>query len=197
MNLWLENCINLIIYGILQILDEEGNALGPNQQGEIYFKQQAHFLGYYGEPEKSKEAFKDGWVATGDLGYFDDEGFIFVTERIKDMLKTWIQCSSGELEAIINEIEGVHASAVVGVVHESGLDIVYAFVIKNPDNSNLTEEFIEQYVADRVHEHKRLTGGVHFVEKIPRTPTGKVRKTELREMAKKIHEANQKIENVI
>lgn len=71
----------------MKIIDDDGNNLGPNQQGEICFQTKVCFLGYFDEPEKTKDAIQDGWVYSGDIGYFDEDGFLFIVDRKKDMLK--------------------------------------------------------------------------------------------------------------
>lgn len=82
---------------------------------------------------------------------------------------------------------------MIGVFDQSeGIDMVHAFVIKKSE-SNLDSEYIENFIAERVHEAKKLTGGVHFVDEFPTNPSGKVKKVELRNLAKKISEANSKV----
>lgn len=71
----------------VKIIDEAGRSLGPNQQGEVCFQTPVKFLGYFADPEKTAEAFIGDWVLSGDVGYFDDDGFLFIIDRKKDMLK--------------------------------------------------------------------------------------------------------------
>lgn len=71
----------------IKIVDDAGNNLGPNQHGEVCFKTPVIFSGYFGDPEKAAEAVNDGWVYSGDIGYFDDDGFLFIVERKKDLIK--------------------------------------------------------------------------------------------------------------
>lgn len=145
------------------------------------------FDGYFNDPELTKSAFDlEGWCYTGDVGYFDDDGAIFVVDRVKHMLKfSHIIITPLEIESIINEIEGVISSCVVGV-YEEGNDIIFAFVIKD-EKVELSEKFIENYVNEKVIDVKRIRGGVHFVKEFPLTPTGKVKNRELRETAEKIY----------
>ena len=93
-----------------------------------------------------------------------------------------------ELETIINEIDGVIQSCVVGVFDENLFyDVIYAFVIKDVEDVNLTEEFVMNYVNGKVIDAKRITGGVYFVEKFPLTPSGKVLNRELKKIAADMH----------
>lgn len=71
----------------VKIIDEAERNLGPNQQGEICYKTEVTFSGYFDDPEKTVETIKDNWVYSGDVGYFDDDGFLFIVDRMKDMLK--------------------------------------------------------------------------------------------------------------
>jgi 4-coumarate--CoA ligase len=172
--------------------------LDNNQQGEICIKNTSEFLGYISEPEKSKEAFDGEWFKTGDIGYFDDDGYIYIIERKKELLKyQGFQVTPTELEGIINEIKGVVSSCVVGVFDAvNSNDIIHAFVIPH-ESSGLTEEFIHEHVNGKVIDQKRLRGGVHFVKTFPLLLTGKV---DRRQMKKKIAEMstvlpNEKIQN--
>lgn len=101
------------------------------------------------------------------------------------MLRNIVAFTSQEIEEIINEIDGVIASDVVGVF-DDGIDLVYAFVIIDP-SKNLTEDEIKKFVSDRVIEQKRIKG-LKFLKKFPMTATGKVDKRELKKIAKIMHE---------
>lgn len=190
----------------IKIIDEAENKLGPNEQGEICFKTLVLFLGYFNDLEKTRETVKDGWVHSGDIGYFDDDGFLFIVDRKKDLLKfnnyqvrsvclkyslntmKIQQVYPSELESIINQIHGVVDSCVVGVFEENkGNDLIYAFVVKDPTRSHLTEEFIKDYVESKVIDAKKLRGGVHFLSVFPMTPSGKIQRTVIKEIAQKMH----------
>ncbi|KAG5669209.1 hypothetical protein PVAND_017102 [Polypedilum vanderplanki] len=169
----------------IKIVDENGNSLDRNQQGEIYVKWSVPFLGYLHEPEKTKEVYDGEWFKTGDIGYFDDEDFLYIIDRKKEIIKNQgIITAPSELEAIINEIDGVMSSCVVGILEEySGDDIIHAFVIVE-ESSGLTENFILNYVNSKVIEQKKLRGGVHFIEKFPLTASKKIHRMKIKEMAK-------------
>jgi acyl-coenzyme A synthetase/AMP-(fatty) acid ligase len=144
--------------------------------------------GYFDDPVKFADAIVDGWILTGDLGYFDDDEYLFVLDRIKYLLKSLtLHFTPLELETIINEIEGVIESSVVGVFDE-GNDVVYAFVTKSKDNQMLKTEDVKNYINLKVNKEKNVREVV-FIDNFPRTPSGKVRKDFLKEMARKIHES--------
>ncbi|KAG5669211.1 hypothetical protein PVAND_017104 [Polypedilum vanderplanki] len=161
----------------IKIVDDDGNALDNFQQGEICVKHEVPFAGYIDDLEKTKEAYDGEWFKTGDIGYFDDEGFLYFIERQKDLIKyEGIKTAPSELEAIINEIDGVVSSCVVGVHKEnSENDIIHAFVIVD-ESINLTEIQIENFFNSKVIEQRKLRGGVHFVKKFPLLLSGKINK---------------------
>jgi len=177
----------LIFSHFLKIVDPDGNSLEPNESGEIYSKIPVHFSGYIAHPEKTAEAFDGDWFKTGDIGYFDDEQFLFVTGRTKELLKfNGFQVTPSEIEAIIDEIEGITSSCVAGVPESnSGNDIIHAFVILKESNS-LSEEFIIKYVNDKVIDPKRIRGGVHIVDSFPLGATGKVDRKKIKEMTQNL-----------
>lgn len=152
-------------------------------------------MDYYSEPELySQTVLSNGFIRSGDIGYFDDEGYFFIVERLKNLLKVQgIHFTTTDIEEIINEVEGVDQSCVVGILAgDDGNDIVYAFVIKDPDSVDLSEKNIIDYVSSKVIEQKRINGGVEFVTEFPLTATGKIKTVELKRMANEIHEMKMK-----
>lgn len=144
------------------------------------------FGGYFDSPGKALEVIKDGWFHTADYGYFDDEGFLFVLDRKVNLIRyLGVHFSPLDIEEVIDRMEGVIASAVVRVT-ELCNDYIYAFVIKKPD-SVLSAQDVVEYVNSRVSDYKHLRGGAYFVDKFPMTPSGKVRRQDLREIAEQIH----------
>ncbi|KAG5669208.1 hypothetical protein PVAND_017101 [Polypedilum vanderplanki] len=171
----------------IKIVDENGNSLDYNQQGEICIKRSVPFLGYLDEPEKTKEAYDGEWFKTGDIGYFDDEDFFYIIDRKKEILiYQGFLTTPSELEAIINEIDGVMSSCVVGVHQESiASDIIYVFVIVDK-TKNLTVAQIENFFNLKVKKQRQLQGGVHFLENFPLTASEKVNRMKIKEMAKEL-----------
>lgn len=172
----------------LKIFDDEGKQLGPNQIGEIQVKTKVFFSGYFEEPEKTAEKLVDGWFKTEDMGYFDDDGFLFIVDRKKTIM--WYDCNSvypSKVEAIIDSVEGVRISCVVGIADESGSDIIFAIVEKDPNVANLNEADILKFVNGQVTDAEQLRGGVHFIDHIPFTPTGKIKRHEVQKFADEIY----------
>jgi 4-coumarate--CoA ligase len=145
-------------------------------------------LEYFNEPEKTQDSFdENGWFHTGDLGYFDDDGFLFISGRKKEMLKyNNYQIAPSEIEEIIDALEGIEGSCVVGVLDEkTGNDLIFAFVKKN-SKSNLSVNEILNFVNSKVIDAKQIRGGIHFVDSFPMTPSGKLKKMEMKKIAEKM-----------
>lgn len=164
--------------------------MGSNEIGEMYYKTPVPFSAYFGDPEIYANSFDaNGFVKSGDVGYVDDEGRLYILDRIKHMIKSQsgIKVTPVEIEEVINEIDGVMFSCVVGVFDDNLFyDKIYAFVIKDKMYEEVTEEFVKNYVNEKVSITKRIDGGVIFVDKFPQTPFGKVLNRELKKIAEKI-----------
>uniref|UniRef100_A0A336L8I2 CSON004688 protein n=1 Tax=Culicoides sonorensis TaxID=179676 RepID=A0A336L8I2_CULSO len=173
----------------VRITDPNGNSLNPNEIGEIQFLTKYRFLGYYNNEEATKDALlADGWFRTGDLGYFDDRGYLFVVGRDKDTIKFMgHQISPNEIENLILEIQGVLMCCVVGIPDELYGDLPAAAVIKMP-GIDLNENDIKEKVSNHLSDFKQLRGGVYFIENFPRTVSGKIKVREIREIVIKLYE---------
>jgi 4-coumarate--CoA ligase len=171
------------------IIDDNDQRLGPNQTGEICFTGKIPFCGYFEDDEKTREAiYEKVFFRSGDLGYFDEDGFLFISGRKKEMLKyNNYQISASELEELIETLEEIESSCVVGVLDENtGNDTIYAFVKKIP-NMNIQENDILNFVNSKVIDAKQIRGGIHFVDSFPMTPSGKIKKVEMKKLAMKIN----------
>jgi 4-coumarate--CoA ligase len=174
----------------LQIIDDDGNALDTNEIGEIYLLTAVRFLGYANNLEETRNAFdKEGWFKTGDLGYINDEGDIFVVDRKKDMIKYLnYQVAPSELENFIISIDGVLAVCVVGIPDMLCGDLAVAVIVKDI-NSELTEQDIIEEVSRNFPPFKRLHGGAYFMDGMPLTPSGKIKKREVRKLAARMYKS--------
>lgn len=159
----------------LKILSEQGNNVGPNEVGEICVKSGKYWAGYYGNPEDTQKIRdSDLWFHTGDLGYMDDDGFLYIVERKKDMLKYQnIMYYPHEIEEVISQMPGVSEVCVFGVWDPINGDEAVAAVVKK-----LGSEIHAQDVVDYVREHidtnyKQLHGGAIIVDELRRSPNGK------------------------
>lgn len=149
------------------------------------------FSGYFGDSEGYSAVFDfEGFARTGDVGYFDEKGQIYITDRIQHMLRVkGFKFMPLEIEKVINEIDGVKMSCVVGVFDNELLyDIIYAFVINDKAKQELTEDYVAENVNGKLDDVKKITGKVRFVDLIPLTPSGKVLYREMKKIAAEIHE---------
>ncbi|XP_061401867.1 luciferin 4-monooxygenase-like [Musca vetustissima] len=171
----------------LRIIDEEGRSLGPNQTGEILVRlPNCSWAGYYGNPIETQKMMDSlGWYHTGDLGYVDEEGYLYIVDRIKDILKyNRMQYWPGEIENTIRELPDVADCCVVGIYNERYGDVAGALVMKK-SGSPLTTEQVVEHVRNRLREpQKQLHHGAFFVEKLPQNINGKILKREAREILK-------------
>ncbi|KAG5308557.1 LUCI monooxygenase, partial [Pseudoatta argentina] len=164
---------------------ETDKALGPNCEGELCFKGDLIMKGYYNDEESTRATIdKDGWLHTGDVGYYDEDGYFYIVDRIKELIKyKGYQVPPAELEAILLTFPGVQDAAVIGVPNDKTGELPMAFIVKE-ENSNICEKDIIQYVNERVSNPKRLRGGIRFVDSIPKTPSGKILRRVLRDRLK-------------
>ncbi|XP_062548682.1 uncharacterized protein LOC134213551 [Armigeres subalbatus] len=167
-----------------KVVDENGKAVGPREQGELLLKTSIPFMGYYNDEEANRELMtEDGWIRTGDIGYLDEEAFVYLIDRKKDVIKyRGYQMSPIDLEAIVEKIEGVQQVCVVGVPEMDGTSDLATAVIVRRNGSTLTEEEVVKQVEEQVSDHKRLRGGVFFWEELPLSSTGKVLRRDVKQL---------------
>uniref|UniRef100_A0A147BFU3 Putative acyl-coa synthetase n=2 Tax=Ixodes ricinus TaxID=34613 RepID=A0A147BFU3_IXORI len=141
--------------------------------------------GYYGRPEETAQFMDaDGWCRSGDVAYYDEEGKVYFVERLKEMIRCMDnQVVPGEIEDLLmKHHDGIREVAVVGLPHQEYGEVAAAFVVlKNSHNERKKEieEELKSIVAGSCAVHKHLYGGVHFVDSLPKTETGKVQKKAL------------------
>lgn len=165
-------------YTSMRIVDPDGKDVPYGQVGEILIAGPSVMKGYYKDPEATAAVLKDGWLYTGDLGRFDEEGYLYVVGRAKDMIIRGGQnVYPQEIEDVISQIEGVDSCCVVGVPHEAWGQEILA-VIQPMQGKTLAETVVQDSCRERLAPYKcpRL---VRFVESFPRTATGKIKKNEV------------------
>ncbi|TVT96947.1 hypothetical protein EJB05_57831, partial [Eragrostis curvula] len=137
---------------------------------------------YIGGDETNIHVFdSDGWLKTGDLCYIDDDGFLYVVERLKELIKyKAYQVAPAELEDVLHLIPGVLDAAVVPYPDQEAGELPMAFVVKQKE-SNLSEDQIMEFVGKQVAPHKKIRKVV-FLESIPRLASGKLLRRELRNL---------------
>lgn len=165
---------------------ETGECLGPYEQGELQFKSKCLMKGYIGNEAATKNTIDaDGWLHTGDIGYYDRNGEWYIVDRIKELIKyKAYQVPPAEIEAVLLTNEKIKDAGVIGMPDELAGECAMAFIVKQP-NVELTEKEVIDFVAKRVSPPKRLHGGVQIISEIPKNPSGKILRRKLREIVQK------------
>lgn len=163
----------------IAILDEEGREVGFNQSGELVIKGPQVMYGYWHNPTETQKVFtKDGWLLTGDIASVDEQGFVRILERKKDMiLVSGFNVYPNEIEDVLARLQGVKEVAIIGVPDEGSGEVVKAYIVK--EDPDLTVSDVLRYC------HKNLTGYkipkyVEFTEELPKSNVGKILRRALR-----------------
>ncbi|MFJ5277109.1 4-coumarate--CoA ligase family protein [Streptomyces parvulus] len=162
-------------------LTDPGKDLGVGEAGEILIRGPQIMKGYLGRPDATAAMIdEDGWLHTGDVGHADADGWLFVVDRVKELIKyKGFQVAPAELEALLLTHPGIADAAVVGTHDDDGNEVPHAHVVRRPDAPGLTEGEIMMYVAERVAPYKRVRR-VTFLDAVPRAASGKILRRELR-----------------
>lgn len=168
---------------IVDLDNSNSNGLEPNETGELWVRGPNVMKGYFKNEEATKAMItEDNWLRTGDIGHFDEMGLFYISDRMKELIKVNAnQVAPAELEAILRQHPDVLDAVVIGIPHRKYGEVPKAFVVRR-SNSKVTEESIQEFVAKQVIKYKQITGGVEFVEQIPKTATGKILRREVRKM---------------
>ncbi len=165
----------------VKIVDLDDNELPAGEQGEIVVKGPNIMLGYYKRPEETEETLCGGWLHTGDVGYLDEEGYLFITDRIKDMIiKGGYNIYPSEIEGYLEEHPAVAEVSVIGIADEKYGEEIMAFIVRMPEQASSEEEIIE-FAKSRMTPFK-APSKVKFVDGLPKSLVGKVLKKELRKL---------------
>jgi long-chain acyl-CoA synthetase len=164
----------------LEVRDPSGSPVPIGETGEIWFKGPHLIRGYWNRPEATAETIVDGWLRSGDLGKVDEDGFVYVMDRVKDMvIRAGENVYCAEVEAAIYEHPAVYEAAVFGIPHERLGEEVAAVVMPRP-GTELTEEELTAHLRDRIASFKIPSRMAFSTEQLPRNPAGKMLKRELR-----------------
>jgi len=167
------------LYLELDIWDEGGAAVPAGQPGEIVLRGPKVFKGYWRDPDATDTAFAGGWFHTGDIGVLDDDGYLFIVDRLKDMIVSGGEnIASSEVERVLYEHESVVEAAVVGRPDERWGEVPVAHVVLKSGATTTPEELIAHCRA-RLAKFK-VPKDVTFIDALPRNPSGKILKRELR-----------------
>jgi long-chain acyl-CoA synthetase len=165
----------------IKIIDDEGNEVPTGERGEICFRGANLIRGYWNKPEATAETIQDGWLRSGDIGYVDEDGFVFVADRAKDMvIRAGENIYCAEVESAVYEHPSVFEAAVFGLPHERlGEEVAVAVMAKRDTSIDPGE--LQRFVAERVAKFKVPSHVFVFEEQLPRNASGKILKRDVRE----------------
>ncbi len=164
----------------VKILDEEDQEVPPNTWGEICIKGPGVMLGYWNRPDETARALRNGWLHSGDIGLMDEEGYIFIVDRVKDMInaagfKVW----PAEVEQFLYKHADIKELAVFGIPHPQKGEVVKAAVVLK-EGAAVTGEEIIDYCREHLANYK-VPAVIDLVDELPKSATGKILKRVLRE----------------
>ena len=177
-----ERCVGTpFAHTFVKLTDDDFNEVGPEEPGELWVKSPSAFNGYWNMPAATAEAFHEGWITVGDVAKRDDEGFVYIVDRKKDMVITGgVNVYPREIEELLFTHPAVNDVAVIGVPDEKWGERLKAFVVLRA-GQRLDVEGIEQFCEKKLSRYK-IPKDMASVDSLPRNANGKVLKTELRKL---------------
>jgi len=152
-------------------------SLDKGENGEVLVRGPQVMKGYYNNEKATNETIVDGWLCTGDIGHYDDDGYLVIVDRIKELIKVkGLQVAPAELESLLLTHHAIADAAVIGQPDDRLGEAPVAFIVLKPNYKpldNLTTE-IHAFISDRVAPYKRLVGGIHYRKEIPKAASGKI-----------------------
>ncbi|XP_075232458.1 uncharacterized protein LOC142330877 [Lycorma delicatula] len=167
-----------------KVIDDNGKSVGFDKTGEICVYGPQVMKEYLNKPEATAETVdKDGWLHTGDVGYYDKDGLFYIMDRKKELIKVkGFQVAPAELEDLLKSHPKVADAAVIGVPDERAGEVPVAYVIPKPGKEKVQSDDVKKYIAEKVAHYKQLSSVV-FTDTIPKSASGKI----LRRMLKETH----------
>jgi fatty-acyl-CoA synthase len=163
----------------VKIVDPEGRTLPPREVGEIWVSGPNVITEYWRRPEATAETIVDGWFRSGDLGWFDEDGYIYISDRLKDMIISGGEnIYSAEVEAAIMQIPEISGVALIGVPDDKWGEVPLAVATREHETA-VTADDVIGHLQGRLAKYK-IPRDVVFVDELPRTASGKIRKADLR-----------------
>jgi fatty-acyl-CoA synthase/long-chain acyl-CoA synthetase len=167
----------------IRLYDEDGNVVtgtGPDATGELYVRSPSVFADYYKQHDKFEEDHRDGFQTVGDIAYRDDEGFIYICDRKKDMIISGgMNIYPAEIEAALEQHPDVYEAAVFGIPSEEWGESVHAVVVKRPESA-LDDDAITAFAREHLAGYK-VPRSIAWMDELPKTGSGKILKRELRQ----------------
>ena len=155
----------------------------PGENGELLIRGPQVMKGYLNAPDKTAECLDaDGWLSTGDIARADEDGYLYIMDRLKELIKyKGFQVAPAELEDVLSSHEDVVDAVVIPVLDDEAGELPRAYVVPR-EGSEIQESDLTQFVAERVAPHKKLRGGIFFTSSVPKTASGKILRRELDRM---------------
>ncbi|KAK7502850.1 hypothetical protein BaRGS_00005799 [Batillaria attramentaria] len=169
-----------------KIVDPEtGRSLGVDQTGELYMRGPMTMMGYHKNPEATRQTIdRDGWIHTGDMARIDADGYLYIVDRLKELIKyKGEQVAPAVLEDLLMAHPELSDVCVIGLPDPVAGELPRAYVVRTP-GSKVTEQEVKDFVAKQVPSYMQLRGGVEFRETIPKSPSGKILRRLLRDELK-------------
>jgi acyl-CoA synthetase (AMP-forming)/AMP-acid ligase II len=168
----------------VRVVDDNDNDIKPGELGEIIVKGPNVMQGYWKRPKETEEALRGGWLRTGDVGTIDEEGYIYVVDRKKDLVISGGEnISPHEVEDVLYKHPAIKECSVIGVAHEKWGEQVMAVVVL-VEGKKATEQELIRYCIEHLAKYK-CPKSITFIDSLPKDPVGKVQKRILREMFSK------------
>jgi len=170
------------LWGVeIKIIDEAGNDVPTGDVGEIATRSVKNMISYYNKPEATTKTInEDGWLRTGDAGYLDEDGYLYIHDRVKDMIISGGEnIYPAEVENAIYSHDGVAHVAVIGVPNEKWGEAVMAYVVRKDGHDKLSSEDVIEYARSKIARYK-CPKSVEFIDALPRNASGKVLRKDLR-----------------
>jgi fatty-acyl-CoA synthase len=175
----LKSCGTPCLLTEVRLIDDNGIDVKPLELGEIIVKSPAMMVGYYQRPELTQETIRDGWLYSGDIGMWDERGYLYILDRKKDMIISGgMNVYSSEVERVVNQHPAVALSACIGVPHPDWGEAVCVIVTQR-EGFSCTEEEIIRFCKQNTSKYM-VPKYVYFLDSLPLTPIGKVDKKELK-----------------
>ena len=167
----------------IRVFNDQGNELPVGEVGEVVVRGTNVMLGYWGKPELTKDVIVDGWLHTGDGGYIDDQGRLYIVDRVKDMVISGGEnVYSSEVETIVSQYPGIAQCAVIGIPSDEWGESVHAVLVSSPDSgtpSSLTVSDLRKFCKQHIAGYK-CPRSFEFMDSLPISAAGKILKTQLR-----------------
>ncbi len=163
----------------LRVVDEDDNDVPVGEVGEVIIQSDNNMKGYWNRPEATAESIKNGWFYSGDIGYFDDEGYLYIHDRVKDMIVSGGEnIYPAEVENALVSHPSISDAAVIGIPDDRWGEATKAFIVQ-AEGEKLSEDEVISYVRTQIAGYK-CPKTVEHIDELPRNPSGKILRKDLR-----------------